>query len=284
MNTLDAARRILARRFEQAGLDSPALDARLLIGHALHLDHAALISQGDLSLTGEQRAAIARLAERRLAGEPVARILGCREFWGLPFSLSKATLVPRPETETVVEMALDALAARRDERLRIADLGTGSGALLLALLHELRNATGIGTDLSNEALETAQANARALGLDGRAQFVRTDFGEGLRPPFDLVVSNPPYIPTRDIATLAVEVRDHDPPLALDGGADGLAAYRAIAAQLPGLLADGGVAVLEIGIGQAQAVSAILEARLARPLVRADLNGIERALQARKAPI
>lgn len=282
--TIESERRRLAKRFEQAGLDSPALDARLLVGHALGLDHAALISQGNLKLTDQQRAAIAQVCERRLAGEPVARILGHREFWGLPLALSKATLVPRPETETVVEAALDALASRRDKRLRIADLGTGSGAILLALLHELRNATGIGTDLSKEAIATAQANARALRLDGRAQFVRADFGAGLTPPFDLVVSNPPYIPTRDIAALAVEVRDHDPPLALDGGTDGLAAYRAIAAQLRGLLADDGIAVLEIGIGQAGAVTAILEsAGLAAPAVRADLNGIERALRTWKAP-
>jgi release factor glutamine methyltransferase len=273
---------------EQAGKESSALDARLLVGHALKLDHTALASDPQRALTEAERVTIARLAERRLAGEPVARILGEREFWGLPLRLSKATLVPRPETETVVEAALDALRDRRNEKLRIADLGTGTGALLLALLHELRNAQGIGTDLDPDAIETAQASARALGLSDSAQFRRADFGAGLvpslAPPFDLVVSNPPYIPTKDIATLAVEVREHDPKLALDGGPDGLDAYRAIARQLPDLLAENGIAVLEIGAGQADAVSAIFEsAGLQVADIRPDLGGIPRALTIRRRP-
>jgi release factor glutamine methyltransferase len=281
---VDSARRLLATLLEQAGKESPALDARLLVGHALKLDHTALASDPQRALTEAERDAIARLAERRLAGEPVARILGEREFWGLPLGLSKATLVPRPETETVVEAALDALRDRRNEKLHIADLGTGTGALLLALLHELRNASGIGTDLDPDAIETAQANARALGLSDRAQFRRADFGAGLHPPFDLVVSNPPYIPTKDIATLAVEVREHDPKLALDGGADGLDAYRAIARQLPDLLAENGIAVLEIGAGQADAVSAIFEsAGLQVADIRPDLGGIPRAVTIRRRP-
>jgi release factor glutamine methyltransferase len=278
------ARRILTNILEQAGKESPALDARLLIGHALKLDHTAMASSPERALSPQVRAAIARLAARRLAGEPVARILGTREFWGLPFTLSKATLVPRPETETVVEAALDALADRRNDKLRIADLGTGTGALLLALLHELKNATGIGTDLDESALETARANAEALGLIGRAQFRRADFGAELQPPFDLVVSNPPYIPTQDIAALAVEVREYDPKLALDGGADGLDAYRAIARQLQDLLSADGIAVLEIGIGQADAVRAILESRGLRVAdQRSDHGGIPRAIRVRRRP-
>ena len=218
------------------------------------------------------------MAARRLGGEPVARIVGVKEFWGLPLLLSKATLVPRPETETVVEAALAVIDQRRDEALRIADLGTGTGALLLALLHELKNASGIGTDLDEGTLETARANARALGLIERAQFRHADFGAGLEPPFDLVVSNPPYIPTPDIAALAVEVREHDPKLALDGGTDGLDAYRALARQLPDLLSADGTAVLELGIGQADAVRAIAESRGLRITgTRADLAGIARAL-------
>jgi release factor glutamine methyltransferase len=279
-----AARRILTNILEQAGKESPALDARLLIGHALKLDHTAMASSPGRALSPQERAAIARLAERRLAGEPVARILGQREFWGLPLALSKATLVPRPETETIVEAALDALADRRNDKLRIADLGTGTGALLLALLHELKNATGIGTDLDESALATARANAEALGLSGRAQFLRADFGAGLQSPFDLVVSNPPYIPTNDIEALAVEVREHDPKLALDGGADGLDAYRAIARQLPDLLSADGIAVLEIGIGQAETVRAIFESAGLRVAdLRSDLGGIPRAILVRRRP-
>lgn len=276
------ARRILTRLLEQAGKDSPALDARLLIGHALGLDHVALASDAGRKLSAEQRAVILRLAGRRLSGEPVARILGTREFWGLPLSLSKATLVPRPETETLVEAALDALAGRQNDRLRIADLGTGSGALLLALLHELKNAEGVGTDLDMEAIATAQHNAKALGLGDRAQFIRADFGAGLKAPFDLVVSNPPYIPTRDIDALSIEVRDYDPKLALDGGADGLAAYRRIAEQLLELLPAQGIAVLEIGIGQDETFREIVESRgLEVATIRPDLLGIARAMVIRR---
>ncbi|MET0276984.1 MAG: peptide chain release factor N(5)-glutamine methyltransferase [Pseudorhodoplanes sp.] len=272
------ARRILTRLLEQADKETPALDARLLIGHVLNLDHTAMASNPERTLSMDERVSIARFAERRLAGEPVARILGHREFWGLPFALSKATLVPRPETETIVEAALDALGGRRNDRLRILDLGTGTGALLLALLHELKNASGIGTDLDTEAIATAQANAQALGLIDRAEFLRQDFSTGLALSFDLVVSNPPYIPTQHIEALAPEVREHDPKLALDGGTDGLDAYRTIAKQLPALLAAEGTAVLEIGIGQASDVEAIFHAsgfalREARP----DLAEIVRAL-------
>ena len=246
-----AARRILTAQFEAAGIDSPALDARLIVGHALQLDHTALASQANRALTAAERETIAQLAARRLRGEPVARILGTKEFWGLPFALSKATLVPRPDTETVVEAALAAIGDdRRRDDLRIADLGTGTGAILLALLHELPNATGLGTDIDPQAIETAQTNAHALGLASRAEFILADFEAPLNASFDLVVSNPPYIPTRDIALLAPEVRDFDPRGALDGGADGLDAYRAIARQMPAMLRDNGVLIVEIGIGQA----------------------------------
>jgi release factor glutamine methyltransferase len=272
------ARRLLTALFERAGIDSPALDARVLVQHALSLDHTALAAAPGRAISESERDAMARLAARRLAGEPVARILGAKEFWGLPFSLSAATLVPRPETETVIEAALEALGKQRDETLRIADLGTGTGAILLALLHELRNATGVGTDLDATAIETAQANAQALGLSSRAQFVRTDFGSGLAPAFDLVVSNPPYIATGDIAELAPEVRDHDPKLALDGGRDGLDAYRALAAQMPALLNARGTAIVEIGIGQAAQVETIFKpAGLHLTGAKPDLAGITRAL-------
>jgi release factor glutamine methyltransferase len=191
--------------------------------------------------------------------------------------------VPRPETETVVEAALtavDALGART-RPLRIADLGTGSGALILALLSELPNAFGVGTDASAAALLVARDNARRLGLT-RASFVAGDMAAALRGPFDVIVSNPPYIASGDIATLAAEVRDFDPRLALDGGRDGLDLYRAIAAAAPALLAPGGALVVELGIGQMEPVAALFAAAgLAPAPPRPDLNGVPRALVATK---
>jgi release factor glutamine methyltransferase len=279
-----AARRLVTMRFEAAGIESPALDARLLVGHALGLDHAALASQAARALTAAERDAIAELATRRMRGEPVARILGVKEFWGLPLALSPATLVPRPDTETVVEAALAAIGEKRKrDALRIADLGTGSGAILFALLHECPRATGLGTDIEPQALETAHANATALGLQPRTGFVLADFGTALNETFDLVVSNPPYIPTREIDALAPEVRDFDPLRALDGGADGLDAYRAIAREAPHLLHDDGVLIVEIGIGQAADVTAILTAGggLEKAAIHRDLSGRERALSFRR---
>ena len=262
----------------------PALDARLLIGQALALDHTGLASQASRGLTAAERGAITQLAIRRMRGEPVARILGVKEFWGLPLALSAATLVPRPDTETVVEAALAAIGeSRKRDKLRIADLGTGSGAILFALLHECPKATGLGTDIDPQALETAHANATALGLQARTGFVLADFGTALNETFDLVVSNPPYIPTADIEALAPEVRDHDPLRALDGGADGLDAYRAIEREAPHLLHDDGVLIVEIGIGQSDDVAAILTAggSLEKAAIHRDLSGRERALSFRR---
>lgn len=274
------ARRIVAAQFEAAGIETPALDARLIVGHALSLDHTALVSQATRALTAKERDAIRALARRRLRGEPVARILGVKEFWGLPISLSPATLVPRPDTETVVEAALAAIGdGRRRESLCIADLGAGTGAILLALLHELPNATGLGTDIDPQAVEIARRNAHALGLASRAEFKLADFETALDKTFDLVVSNPPYIAARDIVSLAREVRDYDPRLALDGGADGLDAYRTLARQAPGLLRAGGHLVVEIGAGQEADVVAILTAagELEWVTTRDDLSAIPRAL-------
>jgi release factor glutamine methyltransferase len=235
--SIETTRRNLATRLEAAGIDSAALDARLLISAVLHLDLTGLIAQGARQLTTDEADRLEAFAQRRIAGEPVARILGTREFWGLPLSLSADTLVPRPDTETIVEAALDTLRAdgRTHDALRIADLGTGTGAILLALLSELPNATGIGTDLSAAALDTAKANAHHLGLAPRADFMMSNYAEDLSGAFDLIVSNPPYIRSAEIAALAVEVRDHDPHLALDGGTDGLVAYRRIAPHAARLL-------------------------------------------------
>ena len=196
--TIAQARRAMTEAFRTAGLDSPELDARLLAGQALDLDHTPLTVDSGRHLEERETKALAALAARRLAREPVARILGHKEFWGLEFRITDATLVPRPETETVVEAALATIDTdgRRDRPLRIADLGTGSGAILLALLHELPNATGVGTDISREALATAAENADRLGFAARTEFAAGDFGAALTGRFDLVVSNPPYIATR----------------------------------------------------------------------------------------
>jgi len=281
--TAAEVRRALTAKFHAAGLDSPDLDSRILIGHALGLDHAALAAAATRRLGADEENAIAALASRRLTGEPVARILGYKEFWSLPLRVDAATLVPRPETETVVEAALAALDAGgpRARKLRIADLGTGSGALVLALLSELPNAFGVGTDTSTKAVVVACDNARRLAQT-RARFIACNMAAALRGPFDAIVSNPPYIASGDIATLAPDVRDFDPHLALDGGTDGLDFYRAIAAEAPALLAPGGVLVVELGIGQAEPVAHLFAAAgLAPSPPHPDLSGTPRALVARK---
>lgn len=278
--TVDTARRRLAAQLAAAGIESHALDARLLIGHALGLDHGGLIAAGRRVVEPEETQRIAELAGRRLARVPLAQIIGQREFWGLPLKVTADTLAPRPDTETVVEAALACLdaAGGRDRPLKLADLGTGSGALLLALLSELPRASGIGTDLSAAALAVAQENAARLGLAARCSFLRGDFGTGLKGGFDLVVSNPPYIASADIAGLDPEVRDHEPLLALDGGADGLAAYRAILGDAPRLIRRGGHLAVEIGLGQAPAVTALAAACGLAPVVqRRDLAGLPRCL-------
>jgi release factor glutamine methyltransferase len=282
--TVAGARRALAERLRAANIDSPELDARILVGRALSLDHAALAAASARPLKPRETDAIAALAARRMTHEPIARIVGHKEFWSLPLRVDSSTLVPRPETETVVAAALAAVDAdgSRERPLRIADLGTGSGALLLALLTELPNAAGVGTDISLGALRVARDNARDLRLAG-ANFVACDIGAALGGPFDLIVSNPPYIASGDIAALAPEVRDFDPRTALDGGSDGLDCYRAIAATAPALLKPAGVIVVELGASQADAVAALFTASgLAPSPPRFDLLGIPRALAARTA--
>ena len=284
--TIDAARRALAARLQFAGTDSAELDARELIGHALGLDLTGMISAANRALTPDESDRLEGLVKRRLAGEPVARILGQKEFWGLSLSLSPATLVPRPDTETVVELALQMLRDSAANRApRIADLGTGTGAILLALLSELPEATGVGTDISGEAVETATANALSLGLGPRASFIQCDYAFALTGPFDLIVSNPPYICSADIAGLATEVRDHDPRAALDGGPDGLAAYRALIPQAARILVPGAALVVEAGQGQAAQIEALMTAAGLVPhqAPKADLAGIPRAVGARKMP-
>jgi release factor glutamine methyltransferase len=282
--TIAQARRALAEALRVNGIASPDLDARVLIGHALGLDHAGLASHAARVLSEAEQDHIVTLARRRLAHEPVARIVGRKEFWGLDLKVTPAVLVPRPETETVVEAALAAIADRT-QPIRLLDLGTGSGALLLALLSELPAATGVGTDRDPVALGVARTNAIALELGIRTHVVACDFGAALGGSFDLVVSNPPYVATAEIARLDADVRDHDPHLALDGGADGLDCYRAIARDAARLLAPGGRLVVEIGQGQGAPVTALFAGcglRVEVP-VRSDLSGIPRAVSASRNP-
>lgn len=277
---------MLAALLQSAGIEEPGLDARLLVGAALRLDLTGMMTQAARLFTPEEAARLEAYAQRRLAHEPIARILGAREFWGLPFRLSEATLVPRPDTETVVELALEILRERQvPHPPRIADIGTGSGAILLALLHEIPDAFGVGTDLSLTALVTARDNATALGLAGRAAFVACSYAAALSGPFDLIVSNPPYIPSAEIPKLSIEVRDHDPHLALDGGNDGYDAYRALIPQASERLAPGGALIVEAGQGQARNIETLMTAAalsVDRP-PKADLAGIPRAVSARKMP-
>lgn len=285
--TVETARRALTARFKSSAIESSEIDARLLAGTVLGLDLTGLITAAQRQLTADEATRLEDFARRRLAGEPVARILGHKEFWGLPLTLSAATLVPRPDTETVVELALELLRAdgALSRELRIADLGTGSGAILLALLSELPNAHGFGTDISTAALQTAASNAAHSGLANRATFIACDYATGLSGPFDLIVSNPPYIRSTDIAGLAAEVRDYDPRAALDGGADGLDAYRALIPQAAVLLAPGAALVVEAGEGQSGQIEALMTAAGLTPAgpPKADLAGIQRAVAGRKMP-
>ncbi|MDJ1157447.1 peptide chain release factor N(5)-glutamine methyltransferase [Chelatococcus sp. SYSU_G07232] len=284
MSRNDALRR-LRRAFAAAGIDTPGLDARILLADTLGLPAAALVTEGEQPIGADGAARLAERARRRLAREPVARILGEHEFWGLSFRLSPATLVPRPDTETLVAAVLERLRRQRrtGARLRLLDLGTGTGCILVALLSELPAAVGIGVDRSVEAALTARGNAARNGVGARALFLVGDWGEPLAGGFDVVVSNPPYIESAAIADLDAEVREHDPRLALDGGADGLAAYRAIAADLPRLLAPGGIAALEVGLGQDLAVAALLAgAGLGEGAAIADLSGVPRVVVGQKA--
>lgn len=278
VSTRGALLAALGERLAQAGIETPEREARHLVKAALGLSDLDLLARGDAPVSAEEAAAANAFAARRAAGEPLARLTGRREFWSLDFALAAETLVPRPETETLVQAALEAFPDRAAP-LKVLDLGTGTGALLAAVLHERPNAIGIGVDRSQGAARQARANLAALGLAARGFVAVGDWGDALKGGFDLVLSNPPYISSPDIARLDTEVRVHDPLLALNGGTDGLDAYRAIAAQLPRLLSPGGRAILELGAGQETDVAALV-ARAGLPpdgAARRDLAGTPRAL-------
>lgn len=282
--TLQATLQGLAQALAAAGIAEPRREARYTLMAALDLSAAQMLLCADQPL-GPAHAQASDVCRRRIAREPLARIIGAKEFFGLEFALSDDTLVPRPDTEILVEAVLDHVRQRGLDRnpMSVVDLGTGSGAILAALLCALPQARGIGVDLSAGALATAEVNVRRLCGAGRAVFQAGDWLANLDGPFQIIVSNPPYIETGDLAGLEPEVKLHDPVLALDGGADGLAAYRPIIGQSAQRLCAGGLLALELGAGQQQAISALCrEAGLDILECRKDLAGIGRALIAIKA--
>lgn len=270
-----------ARRLAAGGIADAGVDARRLAGHVLGIDALTLSLQADVAMDPTMRSRFDACIARRLAREPVSRIIGRRDFYGRTFRISPATLDPRPETELLVDTALEHLAG--SVAPRILDIGTGTGCIALTLLERLPGASAIATDISAAALDIAADNAGRMGLLDRVVFQRCDFAAGLSGPFDLVVSNPPYIPTKDIAGLEPEVRCHDPAVALDGGHDGLEPYRVIAAAAAGLVGQGSV-ILEVGHDQAAAVAGLLGqalgSRLAGIETRRDLGGLDRCVAAK----
>jgi release factor glutamine methyltransferase len=242
-------------RLKSAGVDSPVIDARLLVQAAAGATRTDIISDPYRPLSAEQSADLERLLSRRERREPISHILGVKGFWKIMVRVTPDVLTPRPETETILDVVLAYHGP--SERFRLLDLGVGSGAILLAILAERPNAVGLGVDVSSEALAVARENAANLGLAGRAALLRGDWTAGLEDGgFDLVVSNPPYIRSGDLAALDPEVRDHEPHLALDGGPDGLDAYRRLAGEIPRVLRPGGRFAVEIGWDQGPAVAAL----------------------------
>ena len=262
-----------------AGFDDGRRQARRLAVAALGLAPAEVFGHPERAVAAPQRRRLQTMLRRMIAGEPLSRIDGRREFWGLEFALSADALDPRPESEAVVEAVL-ARIPRRAAPLRLLDLGTGSGCLLLALLAELPRAIGVGVDIAAGAAATARMNAAALGLDRRARFLVGAWGSALRSRFAVIIANPPYVPRSALAELPRAVQGYDPHRALDGGHDGLEAFRAIAAGLSDLLAPEGIFATEVGIGQGEAVAALLESSgLSVEAIEPDLAGIARCVVA-----
>lgn len=279
--TLGSTLGAVAAALANAGFDAARRRARRLLAVALDISPTEVFSRLDRVMTGDEGERVAAVLKRALKHEPLSRISGTREFWGLEFALSRDTLDPRPDSETLVE-AIIARLPRRDRPYRFLDLGTGAGCLLLALLAEFPAATGLGIDRSAGAAATARRNAGRLGLGPRASFVAGDWAAPLKGQFDAVVANPPYVVRAELARLPPEVRDFDPPLALDGGPDGLDAYRAIAPLLPPLIVPGGWFACEIGQGQDLLVAGIIAAAgFVIDAIAADLAGIARCVVARR---
>lgn len=275
--TIGAVLADAARRLTAAGIDQPRLDARILLAHALGMPGNGLYGQEEQDIGVTVRDDFETAISRRLNREPVSRIIGSRGFWSLDLELTAAALDPRPDSETLIEAVL-AHAGPRETPIRVLDLGTGTGCLLLSVLAEYPEATGLGIDISPDCVSLAIRNAAANGLAERASFQIGHWDEGLHTIFDVIMCNPPYIPTATIADLAPEVRDHEPRGALDGGPDGLDCYRELAARFPRRLAENGHIFLEIGHDQHADVTRIMaENALVTATVRQDLGGRDRCL-------
>jgi release factor glutamine methyltransferase len=269
---LDEGRRVLAGQ----GIETAALDARLLLQMACGLSHGEIVATPDGEASGEQAVSYRAMLARRAGRLPLSRIVGTREFYGRPFLIAPSVLDPRPDTETVIDAVLERFRARK--QFRFLDLGTGSGIIVVTILCELPRAEAMATDISDGALAVARENAARHGVSDRLRLFHANWFMGIDERFDLIVSNPPYIPLADIDRLEPEVRDHDPRLALDGGPDGLEAYRRVAVGARERLRPEGVVVVEIGAGQEPHVSAIFSERgFFRAAVRNDLAGHPRCL-------
>jgi release factor glutamine methyltransferase len=267
----------LVRALREGGMESPEIDGRVLLCSALGIDHASLVRDPECPL-GMGALRLSAFMARRLRREPVSRIIGHREFWQARFKIARDVLDPRPETETLIESVLGCAARHPGKNWRVLDLGTGSGAILCSLLQSLPGSSGVGVDISSAACVVARDNLVALGLRARGLIVCGNWADALGGCFDFIVSNPPYIASGEIAGLEPEVRDHDPRLALDGGEDGLMAYREIIPALPRLLAPGGMIALELGAGQHRSVVSLVREQFDGPVdVKLDLYGHERVI-------
>lgn len=272
----------MQKAFETQEIETANLDARLLLQHVLQIDHAALILQMDRVLTEQEISLLCPLIERRLKREPISRIFGKSEFWSLPFLINGQTLDPRPDTETLITAALKMIGPEKETPLRILDLGTGSGCILLSLLTELETATGVGVDLNPGAIELAQLNATNLGLENRSSFFVSNWFSEINEPFDLIVSNPPYIPSKDLSDLDKDVIDYDPMLALDGGATGLAPFEQIVGGVGDYISSPTWLLFECGAGQDAAIISLIEQspiakKISKWEVFPDLAGIIRVI-------
>ncbi len=276
--TVGEARRQAAARIAAGGSSSAALDARLLLGHVLGWSGAQVLTGDRDELCTDDLCAFELLVERRGAGEPVAHLVGRREFMGADYEVTPDTLIPRPDSEVIVETALSH-AHDPHASLRVLDLGTGTGCLLISFLRERPGAVGVGVDRSASALKVAKRNAKALGVNARASFVQGDWAEALGGQFDVILINPPYIPSRHVDDLARDVRCFEPRLALDGGEDGLTALRSCLNALPSLLSDDGFAVIEFGYDQRSAIEQELRAQshLRVGSFLSDLGGRDRGI-------
>ncbi len=280
--TVGSALDRVAHRLRDGGVEAPRGEARLLVERALGLSREAVVANPERVLSGPEHRTLEALATRRAGREPMAYLLGEREFWSLPFAVTPATLIPRPDSEVLIEAALEWIGDRA-ARIEVLDLGTGGGCLMLALLSELSHAMGVGVDASHSALRVARRNAERLGLADRVRFLCADWGEALVAPFDLILVNPPYVADPEAGRLDPEISAHEPREALSGGADGLACFRALAPHLARLLAPSGRAFVEVGAGQIAKAGAIFSALgLEAEGTRRDLGGVERCLTVRCA--